>query len=1566
MMNRCLGCMAEKRSGEAVCPKCGYTDGTAPKEPLHIIPGTEIKNRYLIGTTLGFGGFGITYIAWDKTLKQKVAIKEYFPGDFATRMPGESRVTAFKGEMTQQYQAGLKRFMSEAQKLAKYGHVEGIVSIYDIFHENETAYIVMEYLEGQDVKSYLKDKGGKLTYDETMEIITTILKTLQIVHRDQLIHRDISPDNIFITKENKIKLLDFGAARYATTTHSKSLSVILKPGYAPEEQYRSKGIQGPWSDVYAVAATMYKMLTGMVPDEALERRVNDQLVEPAKMGVQMPANAEIALMNALVVKAEQRTGTAEAFLRELTGEETAERIIVKKEKEDKGKWPGWLKALVIASAVLMIAAPITLVLAKQFVIADHVMDITIPNVQNMSREEAKAAIEEAGMQYMEVDSEYNVFAEKDTVLSQDPKSGTMGSSDTVVEVVISAGPEYAIVPDMTYVETEQAVAELEELGFKTVVIEENSDTAPGVICAQSIAPFDSYVIGKKIVLSKSLGYENTIVGEECFVPSLVGMEIEKALELLKSNNLYLIKEYEVWNENVEAGAVLVQSPSDGFEYTTGEVVKVITSKGREKVIVPYLLNKPEIDAVFILEEMGFVVTVDRDYSETVQIGDVLYQSKEPNESVYIGQDNKITLTISEGASWSEWLDKLPEDVEANYGNYEIRTQSRNNLTEYKYRLKITSTYINEDVNDEIKSVPDLVGLSILQSFAITESSNLIYQVVNSEYNDEIFINRIVSQTPISGDLTTEIPLVEVIISSGNKYVLMPNLLYYDVSVAKLIVEGLGLEVAVETVESSYKKDIVLEQSINANDKVSLGSKITLSVSTGVSSKTSSSNNSAPNFIGMQIDDAVSSASELNINIVKIQEVWSDDIPEGQITVQSPTHNNELNSGDVIEVVVSAGKPKVLVPYVTYKSELEARDILEGLGFTIIIEKVFSDLVESGSVVEQSIEPNSVIYLSDEPSITLRISKGRRWSEWKHLVPTYVLENYELYEVSSIKEGDYIYLYSYRLNPYKKYLWSDWYLTLPEEVTNNPLKYEVRNKTQYRYIDSSREITYYGAYKFIGSERTVVLGWQDERAATSSNRREETREVYSYRLLSSQEDRDVASETNESSSIIVPDIIGKHSLDAYKLLVEQGLEVTAHLECSDTVVERHVISQSIEPGEYGYNQEDNEIVLTISVGKSIEYNTVSFSTKQSFYGDDRYMELWGLGIAEDGSVYSVGSNKYGQCDVSDWTDVISVHTGGMHSVGLRSDYTVVAAGSNSYGQCEVSEWEDIIAIYAFDEYTLGLKSDGNIVSTRGISGYSKEDIYWTDIERFSSDGRVGITYDGQAIYRYGERYDHSLYNNNIVDITGYTALREDASVIMKHYFADEGSEDFTSDNLRFSMIGGWENIICIQELSDFYIAGLMIDGTVNIRSDLVVLREAERWTDIKDILSVNYRRNNKTSSCLVGLDAQGKLLIVDEFGKLKEKVHDWDNIREIYCNNSTLYAITENGEVLVASGSETPNSSIEKWEDVYEITFNSNQYYYGLVIGIKRDGSLIITCKDPYFYIDTSINEYLSKWKVRIP
>lgn len=159
-----------------------------------------------------------------------------------------------------------------------------------------------------------------------------MLYALEDVHKAGIIHRDIAPDNIFITNDGKVKLLDFGAARYATTLHSKSLSVILKPGYAPEEQYRTRGNQGPWTDVYAMAATLYRAVTGVIPEDSLERTANDTVKEPSKLGIKLPQNIENAIMNALNIKAEDRIQSAKEFADALAGEIELERVIIKQKK----------------------------------------------------------------------------------------------------------------------------------------------------------------------------------------------------------------------------------------------------------------------------------------------------------------------------------------------------------------------------------------------------------------------------------------------------------------------------------------------------------------------------------------------------------------------------------------------------------------------------------------------------------------------------------------------------------------------------------------------------------------------------------------------------------------------------------------------------------------------------------------------------------------------------------------------------------------------------------------------------------------------------------------------------------------------------------------------------------------------------------------------------------------------------------------------------------------------------------------------------------------------------------
>ena len=391
-MIRCMGCMREYEDGLTVCPHCGYAQGTPAREAYHLPPETILNGRYLVGRVLGFGGFGTTYIAWDLVLEKKVAIKEYMPSDFATRAPGETQLSVYDGELGEQFEAGLKSFIDESRRLAKFNHEDGIVHIFDSFLENGTAYIVMEYLEGKTLKELLKERGGKIPYEEAVGYILPVLKSLDAVHQTGIIHRDIAPDNIFLTNDGKVKLIDFGASRYATTLHSKSLSVILKQGYAPEEQYRSHGEQGPWSDVYAVCATLYRAITGVVPEDALERCANDKLVPPSKMGINLPVGVENAILNGLNTKAENRIQSAKELAQALSGEIEVQRIKEEKKKEDVGKWSK--KQIIIAScsgvavlAVIILAVLGVFSLNKSL---DTTLYATVPDYIGMTLEEAQS------------------------------------------------------------------------------------------------------------------------------------------------------------------------------------------------------------------------------------------------------------------------------------------------------------------------------------------------------------------------------------------------------------------------------------------------------------------------------------------------------------------------------------------------------------------------------------------------------------------------------------------------------------------------------------------------------------------------------------------------------------------------------------------------------------------------------------------------------------------------------------------------------------------------------------------------------------------------------------------------------------------------------------------------------------------------------------------------------------------------------------------------------------------------------------------------------------------------
>ena len=299
-MSLCMGCMTDK--GESViCPKCGLNEQELKNASQNFLqPGSRLNDRYTVGIALGQGGFGITYIGYDNVLGTRVAIKEYYPNDSAQRESESRTVRVFAGGETD-FEKGKEKFLTEARTLARFSEYPGVVSVKDCFGANGTAYMVMQYLDGTDLKQYLNRRGDKLGESESIQILMPVTEALKEIHKTGIIHRDISPDNIFMTKDGQVKLIDFGAARQLFGDN-KSISVTLKPGYAPEEQYRARGNQGPWTDVYALSATLYRMVTGNTPPESIERVMDDELVIPEYLS----ANVRYALKKGMAVKAVDR------------------------------------------------------------------------------------------------------------------------------------------------------------------------------------------------------------------------------------------------------------------------------------------------------------------------------------------------------------------------------------------------------------------------------------------------------------------------------------------------------------------------------------------------------------------------------------------------------------------------------------------------------------------------------------------------------------------------------------------------------------------------------------------------------------------------------------------------------------------------------------------------------------------------------------------------------------------------------------------------------------------------------------------------------------------------------------------------------------------------------------------------------------------------------------------------------------------------------------------------------------------------------------------------------------
>lgn len=649
----CLGCMEYYEGALPQCPHCGYGEGTLAAEAYHLPPGTILQGRYLIGRVLGFGSFGVTYIGYDQKLKWKVAIKEYLPGEFSTRTPGEKEVTVYTGERKEQFSSGKDKFLEEARKLGKFRSEPHIIHIYDCFEENMTAYIVMEFMKGETLKDKLARQGA-LPVEEATEILTQILEGLKRVHCAGMLHRDIAPDNIYITEDGGVKLFDFGAARYATTKRSRSLTVQIKAGYTPVEQYQSHGNQGPWTDVYAAAAVYYKMLTNLTPEESLNRKIKDTLIPPSRKGVKLKKSVETALMNALNVEVEERTPSVEQFETEILASEV-HRLEVRIRKRDVGRWPVWLKVLI---GILTASVSAFLILLATGVISFDIGrwnpkelpegKVRVPNLINFTLEEAKARGQELKFTVKVENKEYSDEIPVDRILSQAIRGGSLIDEETQIGITLSAGVEQTYAPELTGVAKADAQEQLLESGLIADWKEMESFVEPGAVVRQDPEADVVLDTGSRITVYLSQGLPGGDRTVKTVLEDFEGMSWELAGEWAAEHHCYLSRKELVYDEHIPAGVIISQEPQAGRQIAQNEVVRLVVSGGAEKVFVPDVQYMAQENAREQLESAGLTVELQTEASDTIETDQVIRQSVEPNTRAAKG--TTVTLIVSSGVA----------------------------------------------------------------------------------------------------------------------------------------------------------------------------------------------------------------------------------------------------------------------------------------------------------------------------------------------------------------------------------------------------------------------------------------------------------------------------------------------------------------------------------------------------------------------------------------------------------------------------------------------------------------------------------------------------------------------------------------------------------------------------------------------------------------------------------------------------------------------------------------------------------------------------------------------------
>lgn len=691
-MKICFGCFEQYDDSFDICPHCGYAEGTEPELATYMRPGAILNERYVIGRALGHGGFSVTYLAWDALLLHKVAIKEYLPSEYATRRPGESRLTIFSGKEGEYFQFGKEKFLDEAKRLSAFQNEDGIVHVYDCFSANETAYLVMEYLDGITLSEYLKKEAavlpqGRIAPEKAISMLTPVMLSLQRVHDSGMIHRDIAPDNIMLLKDGGVRLIDFGAARHAVHDCGKSMTVIIKDGYSPEEQYNSHSVQGPAADVYALSATLYQMITGITPPGAIERgeylqkHKRDMLPPPSKFNKAVTKTQDTAILNGMALHTQDRTQSVAELYEELTAQTPVRRVQETIRKRSSFSWPLWAKITAGVLAAAIAAGGVLLYLnrkPKTDTAAEDGSYVLSPNVVNMQVVNAVTAAEDASLHLVVEGSDYDAGVEQGRILTQNPDPGTKLAPASDLLATASLGKErpVGVMDDMSSMLKDAAEDHLTRMGLSDTQIKweyvPSNEEMPGTIVSQSVTAGSTLTPSSNVTISVaqpsqtpvtpvpttpsdgsgsggssgSVDISELVPSEDSYVTvrDYVGQSFDTAKADLRTVSLYGVKCELRYHPSIPSGSIIQQSPEGGEKILKGSGVYFVVSLGPQKQLVPNVLYKEQGEAERLLAQSGFGSAPKAVTSSYVAPGHVAAQT--PLGGSEAAPGTKISLDIS--------------------------------------------------------------------------------------------------------------------------------------------------------------------------------------------------------------------------------------------------------------------------------------------------------------------------------------------------------------------------------------------------------------------------------------------------------------------------------------------------------------------------------------------------------------------------------------------------------------------------------------------------------------------------------------------------------------------------------------------------------------------------------------------------------------------------------------------------------------------------------------------------------------------------------------------------------